>query len=119
MNLQERVAAETRGGIYLDGYLEDENRPGTGLQMTRSLGDADLSRVLNREAEIITVPLGGKGIVLVGTDGLLLPGKDTNADQLKRLLQLIQEGGNAQQLVQDALGRRTKDNVAAVVWRRD
>ena len=118
-NLQERTAALARGGVFQCGYLEDEDRPGAGLQMARSLGDAELSRVLNREPEIMAIPLGGKGTLLIGTDGLLFPGKDTNISQVKRLLQLIRQGGDAQTLVKDALERRTGDNVTAIVWRRD
>ena len=116
-NLNERAAAEARGGVYRSGYLEDGQLPGVGLQMARSLGDADLSRVLDRAPEVETVPLGGQGIVLVGTDGLLSPGGTANSDQLGRLLALIQEGAGAKEIVTDALARGTGDNVTAIVWR--
>src|SRR5439155_9138069 len=116
-NLPERAQAEARGGIYRAGYLEDSENPGPGLQMARSLGDAELGRVLNREPEIQSLALGGKGIVLVGTDGLLLPGQEANALQLKRLLGFIQQGWDAQAVVNDALARHTSDNATAVVWK--
>src|SRR5437016_3647635 len=45
-NLQDRAAAVARGGLYRAGYLEDSETPGVGLQMARSLGDMELSRVL-------------------------------------------------------------------------
>ena len=70
---------------------------GVGLQFSRSLGDVELARVLNRRTgKIVTIPLGGKGVVLVGTDGLLFPGGETNAVQLKRLLDLVRQGSDAQ-----------------------
>lgn len=116
-NLKERSASQERGGVFYGGYLEDPQLPGVGLQMARSLGDADLSRVLSRDPEIETVTLGGNGIVLVGTDGLFLPGGGPNADQLTRLLTLIHRGADAQALVQDALDRETGDNVTALVWK--
>jgi serine/threonine protein phosphatase PrpC len=116
-NIRERAAAESRGGIYRSGYLEDIASPGVGLQMARSLGDADLSRVLDRMPEVDTVPLGGQGIVLVGTDGLLLYGGGTNSEQLRKILAIVQEGSEADKVVADALGRGTGDNVTAIVWR--
>ena len=83
--------------------------------MARALGDADLDRVLSREPEIETVSLGGKGIVLAGSDGLFLPGAGPNQDQLARLLNMIHEGADADALVKDALARDTGDNVTAIV----
>jgi serine/threonine protein phosphatase PrpC len=117
-NIPERASAEARGGFYQGGYLEDSDRPGTGLQMARALGDADLARVLSREPEIETVALGGRGVVLVGTDGLISAGQDPARRQLERLVKLIARGGDAHAVVEDALKRRTGDNVSAVVWKR-
>src|SRR5205814_5855687 len=39
INLEERTAAIARGGVYIDGYLEDAHRRGYGLQCSRALGD--------------------------------------------------------------------------------
>jgi serine/threonine protein phosphatase PrpC len=118
-NLLERSAALARGGVYHAGYLEDPQFPDIGLQMTRSLGDAELSRVLERNPEMQTVPLGGKGIVIVGSDGLLMPGGDPIPAQMGRLLGLAQKGADAAALVADAEERGTGDNVTAIVWRKD
>jgi serine/threonine protein phosphatase PrpC len=115
-NLEERSAALGRGGRYVGGYLEDAELPDVGLQMARSLGDADLARVLSREPDIGEVPIGGSGIVLVGTDGLLSPGEGPASEQLARLLQMTRKGADADALVQDALRRQTGDNVTAIVW---
>jgi serine/threonine protein phosphatase PrpC len=106
-----------RGGVYIGGYLGDAQLPGIGLQMARSLGDADLSRVLERTPEIETVPLGEKGIVLVGSDGLLSPDGSAHSDQLRKLLSLVQKGAEAEGIVADALARGTGDNATAIVWR--
>ena len=116
-NMAERVASEVRGGVYRGGYLEDQELPGIGLQMARALGDADLSRVLERAPEVETVPLGGEGIVLVGTDGLLSQRGGTNSEQLREIVAMIQEGAGADEVVADALARGTGDNVTAIVWR--
>ncbi len=116
-NYRERKAALARGGVFSEGYLEDPQVPGVGLQMSRSLGDMDLTWVLERKPEIEKVALGGSGILLVGSDGLLLPRKGHNAEQLARLLALIHEGADAQALVADALARGADDNITAIVWR--
>lgn len=116
-NIPERAAAESRGGFYQAGYLEDSDLPGTGLQMARCLGDADLARVLSREPEIETLPLGGRGVVLVGTDGLFGAGLGPRQAQLSRLLKMIRQGADAEALVRDAVKRQTGDNVTAVVWK--
>jgi serine/threonine protein phosphatase PrpC len=116
-NPKELAAAIARGGIYRAGYLEDPELPGVGLQMARSLGDADLSRVLSREPDIGTAPLGGHGIILVGTDGLFGPENISREDQLTRLLKMARDGADAEALVQDALRRQTGDNATAIVWR--
>ena len=116
-NRQERAAAEARGGVYRGGYLEDGGRPGIGLQMARALGDADLARILEREPEVETVALGGQGIVVVGTDGLLSPGEGAHSEQLRKILANVQKGSEADAVVADALARDTGDNVTVIVWR--
>jgi serine/threonine protein phosphatase PrpC len=112
-----RAAAQRRGGVFCAGYLEDPQHPGVGLQMARSLGDADLARVLCREPEIESIASGSHGIVLVGTDGLFGPIVENQGETLARLLALIREGADAEPIVQDAIRRRTGDNATAIVWR--
>lgn len=116
-NLSERSAAERRGGIYRGGYLEDRQSPGAGLQMSRALGDADLSRILDRRPEIERISLGHHGIVLVGTDGLFGPLAEDQGNALALMLALIREGADAESIVQEALRRRTGDNATAIVWK--
>jgi serine/threonine protein phosphatase PrpC len=118
-NPEELAAAQRRGGHYRSGYLEDPGLPGVGLQMARSLGDATLARVLNREPEISEVPLGGRGIVLVGSDGLISPTEESPREQLARLIRMAHKGATAEDLVNDAIRRRTGDNATSILWRRD
>jgi serine/threonine protein phosphatase PrpC len=116
-NLLERSAALARGGIYIDGYLEDSRRPGEGLQMSRALGDRRLSRVLSREPDIYSIPIGPESFVMVGTDGLFDPYAQPPTADLERLAKHLRDGCDAQMLVDDALRRRTGDNVTVIVWR--
>ena len=54
-NLEERKAAEQRGGIFSDGYIwNDLGDLGQGLQMGRALGDARLGSILSRRPDIYT-----------------------------------------------------------------
>ncbi|HVO33738.1 MAG TPA: PP2C family protein-serine/threonine phosphatase [Elusimicrobiota bacterium] len=115
-NLRERSAATARGAIYSDGYIFDGRDPQTGLQMSRSLGDGDLDAILDRRPEIQVVTLGPRSAGFVGSDGLLGPMEDHQAT-LTRLLQRVQAGAEADDLVSDALERSTGDNVSAAVWR--
>lgn len=117
-NLEERAAALKRGGIYKKGYLQDPAYPDTGLQMARTLGDVVLSHVLNRNPDVGIVDLRGKGIVLVATDGLIKPDSEPPPQQLARTMRLAAEGADANALVQDAVLRRTGDNVTVVLWKK-
>jgi serine/threonine protein phosphatase PrpC len=115
-NPAERLAAETRGAVYSGGYVEDSEAPGTGLQMSRSLGDVDLDRILNREPEVYSVALGKKSLLVLGTDGLLEPYAGPLHQQMKRLVEMVRQGADAQMIVDDAIRRDTGDNVTAIVW---
>ena len=117
-NPEERAAALKRGGNYDGGYLGDPNLPDIGLQMARSLGDADLSRVLSREPDIPDVSIPHPKIVLTGTDGIISPSGGSSREQLSRLLLLAKEGADAEALVQDALRRQIGDNVTVILWNK-
>ena len=116
-NLLEREAAIKRGGIYEEGYIFDD-RLHYGLQMSRALGDSFLDSILNREPEVYEVELGPESFVAVFSDGVIDPGHKDSKTQIDRLIKLIENGANAQKLVDDALKRKTKDNATAVIWRR-
>ena len=101
----------------MEGYLEDPKVPNEGLQMSRALGDRNLARILNREPEIFSIPLGPSSLVLLATDGVL-NSFDTEVEiPLKHLADLAGEGNDAQRLVEDALQRQTGDNVTVILWK--
>jgi serine/threonine protein phosphatase PrpC len=116
-NDRELRAALARGAVFDGGYIEDPLNPTAGLQMARTLGDGDLDRILNREPEIFSVPLGPESVILVGTDGLIGNFEGPIEQQLGRLIELIRQGADAQAIVNDALERATRDNVTAIVWK--
>jgi serine/threonine protein phosphatase PrpC len=112
--------ARKRGALYQNGYIMVPAGRGVyrgGLQMSRSLGDRNFASILDREPEIYSVPLRGKSLIILGTDGLFDPGHHDTAIQVKRIAVLAMKGAGAKELVQDALDRTTYDNVTAIVWR--
>ena len=126
-NPVEREKAKKKGATYVNGYIMTLR--GGGLQIARSLGDNEIASILSREPDIYSVPLGGKSFIIIGTDGLFDPPDfDTFAQfddpsnfdtkqQVDRLANLVKNGAEAKELVQDALDRMTRDNVTAIVWR--
>lgn len=61
------------GTIINNGYLFDRymGMNSCGIQMTRSLGDKDLRRVLNRTPEIFEIPINKDSWILLCSDGLI------------------------------------------------
>jgi serine/threonine protein phosphatase PrpC len=116
-NARERQAAIQRGARYSQGYLEDPESPRHALQMSRSLGDSALSRILDRQPDIYSVELGDESFILLATDGLLDSHDISVETQLKRSAGLVDGGWDAQRLVDDALERQTGDNVTVIIWR--
>jgi len=114
-NPTELEKAKKKGAFYELGYIMSPL--GGGLQMSRALGDKRISSILDREPDIYSVPLGEKSFIIIGTDGLFDPGHFDTAAQVGRLVVLTMNGAGAKELVQDALDRRTCDNVTAIVWR--
>ncbi len=115
-NSKDRAVVLQRGAEYSGGYMCDP-RTGSGLQLTRSLGDAEFSRFLIRGPETFSVELDESSFIIIATDGLVDPG---HSDQkaLNNLLEIIERGGTATDLINDALKRRTGDNVTAVLWKQ-
>jgi serine/threonine protein phosphatase PrpC len=111
-NPAEVDAAIARGGYVQSGYLF-VRLSGSGLQMTRALGDRFLGTVLNREPEVFRLPTGPGSFVLVGTDGLFDPSHATHPSD--KIAQNIIDGASAQQLVDNALAVPTGDNVTAIL----
>lgn len=111
-NPAEVAAVTQRGGFVSDGYCFQTYSSG-GLQMSRTLGDANLDKILSREPEIFRLPLQAGDWVLVGSDGLFDPSHITNPAVSIGLL--IDQGADAQALVQNALNVPTEDNVTAIL----
>ncbi len=115
-NPAELAAAQKRGAFFCNGYISN-HFSGNGIQMTRVLGDSQLSDIVNREPEVDTRAIGPGGFVLVGSDGLFDPShKDVKA-AVKSLMLAIETGATAQKLVDLALAVPTHDNVTAVLVR--
>jgi len=109
----ERVAAQTRGGSYAQGYIYN-NFSGQGLQMGRALGDAWLSPVLSTEPEVAEVTVAPNGFVLIGTDGLFDPGHYGFKTASEQVIARVSQD-DAQALVDRAIGIPTRDNVTAIL----
>ena len=115
-NEQDRKSVLENGVRYDGGYMCDPVT-GNGLQLTRALGDRDFDKFLIREPEVAScLLLNRDSFVLVASDGLVDPGhnnKDTGS-----LVKIMEGDGTAADLVRDALRRRTRDNVTAVLWKQ-
>lgn len=115
-NLKERKAAIKRGACYSGGYI-CEHPSGNGLQMTRSLGDTEFRNFLDRTPEVYSARIGSESFVALLSDGVADPGHGSS-DSMKSVVSMIENGASAIDLVKDALKRKTRDNVTAIVWRR-
>lgn len=115
-NEREREAALQRGARYDMGYLWTADGE-HGLQLSRAIGDRHLA-FLSQESEIHAVPLGEESFAIVASDGVVDASHNYSAVYAKRVAEIIAGGGDASTIVEDALARRTGDNVTAVVWRR-
>jgi serine/threonine protein phosphatase PrpC len=115
-NMEEKRAAEERGGFVHGGYLY-ASYDGPGLQMARALGDSHLRRVLSRKPEIYTVRVNKDSFVLVATDGAFDPGHYDFKKSAEAVVKLVEEGGEAQAIVDHAVKIKTGDNVSALLAR--
>jgi serine/threonine protein phosphatase PrpC len=118
-NKPELEAAIARGGKSDGNYLFDKWRiDGPGLQMSRALGDKELNRVLNREPEIFHIPLGKNSWILACSDGLIDPShKDAEIDKI--VIEFIEHGADAEELVLAMANIQKDDNSTAIVVRMD
>lgn len=114
-NLEERNKAIKRGATTNGRYIYDQ-KSGNGIQMSRALGDVSMDSILNRNPEIYEVNLNEDSFVVVATDGVFDPGHDTESD-VYRVIEMVDKGAEAKDLVKDALERQTGDNATAIVWR--
>jgi serine/threonine protein phosphatase PrpC len=104
------------GGFVVDGYAYD-NRFAMGLQMARALGDSSLARILSRKPDVYSVKVNKDSFVIVASDGAFDPGHYGFAESVKNVVTLLEEGAEAQAIVDHALKIKTGDNVSALVAR--
>lgn len=118
-NLDEREAAEKRGAIYEGGYIWN-GFPGSarseGLQMTRCLGDTYMGPMISRDPAIEVHPLGD--FLLLATDGCFDPGHTNELKAAADVIALIEQGGDAEAIVDRAVKLPTEDNATAILYRR-
>jgi serine/threonine protein phosphatase PrpC len=119
-NEKERAAAEKRGGIYLNGYMWNSKGKfsdlGRGLQMTRAFGDADCEFIIG-EPEISVISIQKPAWVLVASDGLIDPTHRNATAEHDAIIDLLNQGAEAKDLVNRAVRLQTNDNATAIVWR--
>ena len=112
-NKQEREAAMARGASFDGTYLR---RGDFGLQMSRSLGDAELDSILDRTPEVAVVPIDRGSTIIVASDGMFYPSHTTDrVADFSILFEMLDQGGDASTIVENAVDRRTRDNVTAIV----
>lgn len=115
-NEAERKAAEDRGGFVSGGYL-CASFSGGGLQMARALGNIHLNRVLSRTPDIYTVKINKDSFVIVATDGVFDPGHYEFDKAAEAVVKLVEDGADAQVLVDRAVAIPTGDNASAIIAR--
>ena len=94
-NDKERIEAEKRGGHFDGIYI---CRGGLGLQMSRSLGDRYLRGVVIQTPDIVEDHLLRNSWVVVASDGIY-----TNEGEKQRMIQRLEMGADAEDLVRFAL----------------
>lgn len=114
-NIEERKAAEKRGGVCSGGYLYTQNGD-QGLQMSRALGDSYLEGVISRKPDIYTIQ--NPSWVLVASDGLIDPSHKDSENLYKKIKKYADKRARADDLMQWVTKRGPKDNVTAIVWSR-
>lgn len=89
-----RKATSIDGAIIHNGYLFDRymGMNSMGLQMTRSLGDRDLRRVLNRNPDIFKIQINQDSWVLLASDGLL--NKEPKVNSFNNVIKKISTNSN-------------------------
>jgi serine/threonine protein phosphatase PrpC len=113
-NIAERTAAQNRGGFYDGGYI-CMRFSGPGLQMARAFGNAHLRPVVISEPEVYTTKMGK--FALVASDGVVDPSHRDGAASVTDIVNLIESGADAAQIVMRAVNIPTNDNATAILLR--
>jgi serine/threonine protein phosphatase PrpC len=117
-NIDERHAAERRGGEYIEKALRSPDG-GCWIQLARALGDANFGNVILREPEIYSLALLPKSVVLVCSDGLLDRSRENKIEQraaelMKRISS--QDEFSFARIIENA-SMISGDNTTAIVWK--
>ena len=115
-NLTEREKAIERGALYDNrGFI---CTAGSGLQMSRALGDREFDPFLDRNPDTYSVKLGAGSFIVAATDGVLDPKHQNTTEEAVRLAGVVREDRmDAEAIVRDAIKRGGTDNATAIVWR--
>jgi len=122
VNLEERTAAEERGGVYENNYLwvkqsNSDDRVPRGLQLSRSLGDQCMKKVLLRVPEIVTRQLTISSAVLLMTDGVCDISRSSFSGDIAKIASEVRRGADASLLMQNHIARNSlRDNATALLW---
>lgn len=114
-NPAEADAAVARGATIWGRYARVSIH-GPGLQMSRALGDRDLT-FLSRTPETHVVKAPEHGFILVGSDGLFDPSHKNYAAHEEAVVRVVNHRATAQELVDNAVNTPTGDNVTAILAR--
>jgi len=113
----EREAAIARGAHYEErfkcGYVYYGMQ---GLQMSRSIGDADLRPILSQEPDIYSLPIDEHSYVMVASDGITSYGYYDN-NNIGLVAGLLNAGHDAASLRDHIVAKEPRDNVTILVWR--
>jgi len=114
-NPEDAARAVERGALLVGPYLVDSDRM-EGVNLTRTIGDADLT-FLGRTPESAQFSLGPRSFVLVASDGMFTFLAPTPDALLSRAADLVDAGLSAEAMVEDALAAGSDDNVTVLLWR--
>lgn len=114
-NYKEREAAINRGGVFSGAYIRDPST-GHGLQLGRACGDLDMGRIISHVPEILKFNVSEGDWVVVTSDGVLEAGSSDYRQEQRKLVQMVDEGAEAEDLVK-YFQPRTHDDATAIVCR--
>jgi serine/threonine protein phosphatase PrpC len=114
-NPDDAERAVQRGALLVGPYLVDSDRM-EGVNLTRTIGDADLT-FLGRSPEVLEAALGPRSFVLVASDGVFTRFAPNPEILMERIAEFVDSGADANALVADALATGSDDNVTVVLWR--
>lgn len=117
-NILERELAVDRGAIYKDDGYICATHFGPGLQLSRSLGDCNLRKVLDRAPVICTYRIGVDSFVIVCSDGLSALSCENSGDAtFENILRNVKSGKDAQDILHMVAIEDLHDNTSVVIWK--